>query len=151
MDINYISVLNYLNENAEIPYSNPESSGIAPEEKQRLLQLKEKGQSATAEMKKMTDLFSEKFKLDKSDQIKWIDGSKTRFRVSLEIRNDGVDKKTIQKSIDILNENFVSDKVFKNFIIYKGQMLKADVAYVDIYQQAAKSIYDVDDYMNTKT
>jgi len=57
----------------------------------------------------------------------------------------------IQKSIDTLNENFVSDKDFKNFIIYKGQKFEADAAYIDIYQQAAKSIYVVDDYMNTKS
>ena len=57
----------------------------------------------------------------------------------------------IQKSIDILNENFVSDKDFKNFVIYKGQKFEADVAYIDIYQQATTSIYVVDDYMNAKT
>jgi len=59
--------------------------------------------------------------------------------------------KDIQKSIDILNENFVSDKDFKNFVIYKGQKFEADAAYIDIYQQASKSIYVVDDYVNTKT
>ena len=58
---------------------------------------------------------------------------------------------TIQKSIDSLNENFVSDKDFKNFVIYKGQKFEADAAYIDIYQQATTSIYVVDDYMNTKT
>ena len=58
---------------------------------------------------------------------------------------------SIQKSIDTLNENFVSDKDFKNFVIYKGQKFEADVAYIDIYQQATTSIYVVDDYMNTKT
>ena len=57
----------------------------------------------------------------------------------------------IQKSIDTLNENFVSDKDFKNFIIYKGQKFEADAAYIYIYQQARKSIYVVDDYMNTKS
>ena len=57
----------------------------------------------------------------------------------------------IQKSIDTLNENFVSDKDFKNFVIYKGQKFEADVAYIDIYQQATTSIYVVDDYMNAKT
>ena len=57
----------------------------------------------------------------------------------------------IQKSIDILNENFISDRDYKNFVIYKGQKFEADVAYIDIYQQANKSIYVVDDYMNTKT
>ena len=58
---------------------------------------------------------------------------------------------SIQKSIDTLNENFVSDKDFKNFVIYKGQKFEADAAYIDIYQQAQKSIYVVDDYINTKT
>lgn len=61
------------------------------------------------------------------------------------------DIQVVQKSIDTLNENFVSDKDFKNFVIYKGQKFEADAAYIDIYQQAKKSIYVVDDYVNTKT
>lgn len=56
-----------------------------------------------------------------------------------------------QQSIDTLNENFISDKDIKNFVIYKGQKFEADAAYIDIYQQATTSIYAVDDYMNTKT
>ena len=58
---------------------------------------------------------------------------------------------SIQRSIDTLNENFVSDKDFKSFVIYKGQKFEADVAYIDIYQQAKNSIYVVDNYINTKT
>jgi phage regulator Rha-like protein len=58
---------------------------------------------------------------------------------------------SIQRSIDTLNENFVSDKDFKNFVIYKGQKFEADAAYIDIYQQAGKSIYVIDDYVNAKT
>ncbi|MBQ2981939.1 MAG: ORF6N domain-containing protein [Lachnospiraceae bacterium] len=61
------------------------------------------------------------------------------------------DMQVIQKSIDTLNENFVSDKDFKNFVIYKGQKFESDAAYIDIYQQAKKSIYVVDNYVNTKT
>ena len=61
------------------------------------------------------------------------------------------DVHNIQKRIDLLNENFVSDKDFKNFVIYKGQKFEADAAYIDIYQQANASIYVVDDYVNTKT
>lgn len=57
----------------------------------------------------------------------------------------------IRKSIDSLNENFVSEKDFKSFVIYKGQKFEADMAYIDIYQQAMSSIYVVDDYMNAKT
>lgn len=61
------------------------------------------------------------------------------------------DIENIQKSIDALNENFVSNKDLKNFVIYKGQKFEADIAYIDIYQQATTSIYVVDDYMNAKT
>ena len=50
-----------------------------------------------------------------------------------------------------MKKNFVSDKDFKNFVIYKGQKFEADVAYIDIYQQATTSIYVVDDYVNAKT
>ena len=61
------------------------------------------------------------------------------------------DVHNIHRSIDTLNENFISDKDFKNFVIYKGQKFEADAAYIDIYQQATISIYVVDDYVNTKT
>lgn len=57
----------------------------------------------------------------------------------------------IHKSIDAINENFVSEKDHKNFVIYKGQKFEADLAYIDIYQQATTRIYVVDDYMNVKT
>ncbi len=71
----------------------------------------------------------------------------------LEDRQNKTEQKVdkIQKRIDVLNENFISDKDFKNFVIYKGQKFEADYAYVDIYQQATKSIYVVDDYVNTKS
>lgn len=57
----------------------------------------------------------------------------------------------IQKSIDRINENFILKDDYKNFVIYKGQKFEADAAYIDIYQKARKSIYIVDDYVNTKT
>ena len=42
---------------------------------------------------------------------------------------------------------------YQNEVLSKARetMSEADVAYIDIYQQAAKSIYVVDDYMNTKS
>ena len=57
----------------------------------------------------------------------------------------------IQKDVTILADNFITDKDKKDFVIYKGQKLEADVAYIEIYQQANKSIYVVDDYMNAKS
>ena len=57
----------------------------------------------------------------------------------------------IETSIELLNENFISDKDCKNFVIYKGQKFEADKAYIDIYQKALKSIYVIDNYVNAKT
>lgn len=57
----------------------------------------------------------------------------------------------IQKNVEQLSENFITDKDKKNFVIYKGQKLEADIAYIEIYQQAKKSIYVVDDYVNAKS
>ena len=57
----------------------------------------------------------------------------------------------LQKNVEQLSENFISEKDVKNFVIYKGQKLEADIAYIEIYQQAKKSIYVVDDYMNAKS
>ena len=61
------------------------------------------------------------------------------------------DIQRLQKSIVTLNENFITEKDIKNFVIYKGQKFEADLAYIEIYQQATKSIYVVDNYMNAKT
>ena len=57
----------------------------------------------------------------------------------------------VQKNVHQISENFVTDKDKKNFVIYKGQKLEADIAYIEIYQQAKNSIYVVDDYMNAKS
>ena len=37
----------------------------------------------------------------------------------------------IRKSIDVMNENFITEKDIKNFVIYKGQKFEADAAYID--------------------
>ncbi len=63
------------------------------------------------------------------------------------------DKKVdiIQKEVTTLADNFITDKDKKNYVIYKGQKFEADIAYIEIYQQATKSIYVVDNYMNSKS
>jgi len=131
VNIDYIGVLDYLRDNTEIPYSNPEAEGIDSEEKQRLLGVNEKGQFAVGEMKKMAAEYSDRFGLTKCLPISWLDGSNTktrknlwaqmkydesadspvsislfvekngerdtRYRISLEIKDDGTDKKTMAK------------------------------------------------------
>lgn len=130
--IDYIGVLDYLDNNSDVPYSNPEATGITAEEKQRLLEIKQKGQTALAEMKKMVAICKERFGLDKCEPMSWLDGSntktrkylwaqmkygqygdrpisisifaelsdktnKTRYRFSLEVKNDSADKNQMKK------------------------------------------------------
>lgn len=65
----------------------------------------------------------------------------------------GIEEKQKQTEwqLTALNENFITEKDIKNFVIYKGQKFEADAAYIEIYQQAEVRIYVVDDYVNTKT
>ncbi len=46
----------------------------------------------------------------------------------------------IHDSINKINENFISDSDLKNYVIFKGQKLEADKAYIDIYKKAKNSI-----------
>lgn len=47
----------------------------------------------------------------------------------------------IQKNVEQLSENFISEKDVKNFVIYKGQKLEADIAYIEIYQHSCLNSY----------
>lgn len=51
-------------------------------------------------------------------------------------RQDRMEKRVefIQKDVTILADNFITDKDKKDFVIYKGQKLEADIAYIEIYQ-----------------
>src|SRR5699024_4865221 len=70
-DIDYIGVLDYLDNNRDVPYSNPEAQDGEDKEKQRLLKIKHKGQAAVAEMKKMVAICNERFGLDKCEPMSW--------------------------------------------------------------------------------
>lgn len=59
--------------------------------------------------------------------------------------------KNIQEQIDVLSENFISERELKNYVIYKDHKFEADVAYIDIYSHAEKTIHIIDDYVNIKT
>lgn len=71
--------------------------------------------------------------------------------ICLEMINIKDEHQQLKASMDLLENNFICEKDLKNFVIYKGQKFEADVAYIDIYQQAQNSIYVIDNYMNTKT
>ena len=126
-EINYLSVLDYLNNYRDIPYSKPDDQSD-PAKKEEFLKIKRKGKAALEELKKMARKCQDEFNLDKCMPMQWLDGSntktrnylwaqlkysqfeatpisislvvepsektkKTRYRFSLEIKNDGADNK----------------------------------------------------------
>ena len=48
-------------------------------------------------------------------------------------------------------ENFIDPTTYKHFLIFDGQKLDADVAYMKIYGMAKKSIIIIDNYVGVKT
>ena len=59
--------------------------------------------------------------------------------------------KAIEERIEVLGENFISSENIKEIVIYKNEKFEADEAYADIFSQAKKTIYVIDDYVNIKT
>lgn len=79
-NIDYLGVLDYLNNYRELSYRNPEIKEIDATEKEWLLDIKTHGQNAVAEMKKMSELCEEKYGLDRCEPMSWLDGSNTKTR-----------------------------------------------------------------------
>lgn len=89
-------------------------------------------------------------------EMKLVEAKMTDLKVHIEGLSDKQYKseneiQRMNHKIDMLCENFITDKDYKEFVIYRGQKFEASVAYIEIYQQAEHSIYVVDDYVNTKT
>lgn len=69
-----------MNNNQEVPYTNPETVGLSEERREELLRIEERGQKITEELKKIGLLCAEKFGFNKIDPGSWLDGSKTKTR-----------------------------------------------------------------------
>ena len=134
-------MLKYLENNQEIPYSNPDAKGISNDKRKELLEIKKKGQFVVAEMKKMAQEAKKYYNLDNCSPGSWLDGSNTKtrkylwtqmkyqdessspisvsifvekgdggkayFRISLEIKNSGIDKGAMEqyhKHLEVLQK-----------------------------------------------
>lgn len=78
--IDYLGVLNYLQNNGGMPYSNPEKPGINAQEKKQFQELKNQGRQAVNEMVKMAKLCAKLFDLNKCEPIVWLDSSNVKTR-----------------------------------------------------------------------
>ena len=57
----------------------------------------------------------------------------------------------IENKLEIVMDNFVDPSKFKHYLIKNGERIEDDLAYQEIYKQANKSIYIIDDYIDIKT
>ena len=79
-EIDYLGILDYLVNNREVPYADPEKDGLSEEQRQQYLMVKKKGQDIVVELKKIYELCKKNFSLDKCEKVSWDDGSHQKTR-----------------------------------------------------------------------
>ena len=57
----------------------------------------------------------------------------------------------LSNDVQKVMENFIDPSTYRHFLIFDGQKLEADVAYMKIYAMAKKSIIIIDNYVGVKT
>ena len=102
-NINYLSILDYLKNYGNLAYCDPDKAST-PEERTHLLEVKQKGQDAVGELKKIVALCKKKFGLGECPLIKWLDGSNTKTRGYLWAQMKYSDRKDNPVSISVAVE-----------------------------------------------
>lgn len=123
-----------------------------------------KGERATAQSKALIRLFkqmkdyivAENQSLQGTDGIAQIASHTVQNAKDIAEIRDGLaetreDVSVMKSDLQKVMENFIDPSTFKHFLILNGRKLEADVAYMQIYGLAKKSITIVDDYIGVKT
>ena len=130
-DIDYIGVLDYIDNYKEVPYSNPDVAGIEQSEKDRLYRVREKGQYAVAEMKKMANRCCQKFGLNACSSIYWLDTTYTKTRKYLWAQMKYKDYESNPTSVSIFVEK--NDNLTRFRISLEIKDKEADKQMMDRY------------------
>lgn len=148
-DIDYIWVLNYLNENQNIPYARPDKTGLTLEEKDHFLEMKKKGTKAIEELKKMMMACEKKYGLikGKNDTPNWLDGSYTKTRlylwaqmknkefeldpssISIFVEKNGENNTIYRISLEIRNDK-TSQEIMNRYHSYLNMSIDSDTGLV---------------------
>ena len=112
-NIDYLSVLDYIKNNAGVDYSNPESNQISEDEKKQFLKIKKDAQNAVEQIKNMAHICKKNFKLDKCETIHWLDGSKTKTKKYLWLQMKYLKYSNNPISISIFVEMFNLKPVYR--------------------------------------
>lgn len=57
----------------------------------------------------------------------------------------------IENKLEVVMDNFIDPSSLKEFLIYDGERIEADIAYKNIFSLACKTLYLIDDYIGVKT
>ena len=114
-----------------------------------------KGELAINQSRSLIRLFRQMkdYIIDSQGQI----GQEELLRLSLQTSENTRDIKKIKEEMATKSDlekflvNFTDEHIGKEFLLYDGKTIEAEVAYAEIYRQAKKSIYLVDNYIGVKT
>ena len=108
-----------------------------------------RGEKATRQSKALIRLFKEM-----KDYITYSDNFVTKEEfLKLESKTNDImhAQEDTKKELKKIMNKFIDESKFKEHLILDGHMVESDIAYTDIYNQAKKSIYIIDNYINLKT
>lgn len=126
-NIDYLGILDYLKNNRELPYADPEKPGLTEEQKKQYLTIKKNGQNIVAELKKIYELCREKYGLTKCEKVSWDDGSHQKTRKYLWVPMKYGEYADSHVSISVFAEMITSDKpVFRISLELRNDKAKVD-------------------------
>lgn len=98
--------------------------------------------------KAMKDYLSDSKILIPSDEYAQLSTITAKNTSDIEkIKSEMITKSDLNKFIKSFNDK----RIAKDYVIYDGQTVEADLTYLDIYSKAKKTIYIVDNYIGLKT
>lgn len=111
-----------------------------------------KGELAVSQSKKLLRLFK-KLK-DFAIQMQNVLPSTEMHILAIQTQNNTEDIRQIKQRVDDLTvvvKDFTDSNIKKDYLLYNGQTVEADVAYSEIYSYAKKTIHIIDNYISLKT
>lgn len=111
-----------------------------------------KGELAVSQSKKLLRLFK-KLK-DFAIQMQNVLPSTEMQILAIQTQNNTEDIRQIKQRVDDLTvvvKDFTDSNIKKDYLLYNGQTVEADIAYSEIYSYAKKTIHIIDNYISLKT
>lgn len=126
-NIDYLGILDYLLNNRELSYADPEKPGLTEEQKNKYLTVKKNGQNIVAELEKIYALCSNKYGLTKCEKVSWDDGSHQKTRKYLWVPMKYGDYADRHESISVFVEMVTHEKpVFRVSLELRNDKTKAE-------------------------